>query len=317
MLCLNEEAYPEYETVKVYVFALLLLNACDVELNPGPPGEQSTTYLCGMCNDPVTWDHQAVSCETCAKWYHIGCHGISPQSYEALHSSTVVWHCHLCGYANHATTLFDITSLISQNTFSMLDTSTNTVASIGSSPGALQAASSPRRNYTPKPTKMKQPLRLVSINFQSIKNKKAQVLKLLNSTKADIIVGTETWLTPDFHSSEFFPPNQYKVFRKDRPDGHGGVSIATSREFIFDEVPELNSDCEGLWVKTSLAGQPQLYVGAFYRPNQKPEHLDALQESLEKIRALPNKSVIIAGDFNLPYMDWDTQCHIASKPYKN
>ncbi len=162
------------------------------------------------------------------------------------------------------------------------------------------------------------PLRLINVNFQSIKNKKPQLLNLINSMKPDIIVGTETWLTPEHHSSEFFPINQFEIFRRDRPNNaHGGVLIATSREFIFDEVPELNSECEGLWVKTSIAGQPNLYIGAFYRPDQNPKHLEALNESLNNIRAIPNKSIVLAGDFNLPHMDWETPCHISGKPLKN
>ena len=42
----------------------------------------------------------------------------------------------------------------------------------------------------------------------------------------------------------------------------------------------MRTDGEGLWVKTNFSGQPALYLGAFYRPNQRPEHLDSLNESL-------------------------------------
>ena len=106
------------------------------------------------------------------------------------------------------------------------------------------------------------------------------MLNLIHTTQADVLVGTETWLTPDHLSSEYFPTDQYEVFRKDRPDGYGGVLIAVSREFLFEEVHDMRTDGEGLWVKTNFAGQPTLYLGAFYRPNQRPEHLDSLSESL-------------------------------------
>ena len=35
----------------------------------------------------------------------------------------------------------------------------------------------------------------------------------------------ETWLSPDILNSEFFPIG-YRIFRKDRADGFGGVLIA-------------------------------------------------------------------------------------------
>ena len=40
-----------------------------------------------------------------------------------------------------------------------------------------------------------------------------------------ILVVSETWLSPDISTSEFFP-DQYNVFRKDRADGFGGVLLA-------------------------------------------------------------------------------------------
>ena len=47
--------------------------------------------------------------------------------------------------------------------------------------------------------------------------KRTEVLNLIHSTQADVLVGTETWLTPDHLSSEYFPTDQYEVFHKDRP----------------------------------------------------------------------------------------------------
>ena len=129
-------------------------------------------------------------------------------------------------------------------------------------------------------------IRLVNVNFHSIRNKHAEVLNLIHSTQADVLVGTETWLTPDHLSSEYFPTDRYEVFRKDRPDGYGGVLIAVSREFLFEEVQDMRTD-GGLWVKTNFAGQPALYLGAFYRPNQRAEHLDSLSESLATLKVSP------------------------------
>jgi hypothetical protein len=42
----------------------------------------------------------------------------------------------------------------------------------------------------------------VNINFQSIKNKKPELDILLDTTKPDVIIGTETWLDPTIYSYE-------------------------------------------------------------------------------------------------------------------
>jgi hypothetical protein len=40
---------------------------------------------------------------------------------------------------------------------------------------------------------------------------------LLDTTKPDVIIGTETWLDPTISSYEYFPQDQYTVYRTDRP----------------------------------------------------------------------------------------------------
>ena len=59
------------------------------------------------------------------------------------------------------------------------------------------------------------------MNCQSIKNKKAELLTIIDSSKPDIILGNESWLNPDIANSEIFPED-YDAIRKDREDGHGG-----------------------------------------------------------------------------------------------
>ena len=44
-------------------------------------------------------------------------------------------------------------------------------------------------------------------NFQSINNKKADLLNLIESDKTDVIAGSETWLNISISSSEIFPQN--------------------------------------------------------------------------------------------------------------
>ena len=72
------------------------------------------------------------------------------------------------------------------------------------------------------------------INFQSIKNKTADLEVILNNENPDIISGSETWLNPNIYSSEIFNSN-YEIFRQDRSDKHGGVLLAIKSSLIAEE----------------------------------------------------------------------------------
>jgi hypothetical protein len=70
-------------------------------------------------------------------------------------------------------------------------------ASCIGSPGAPTAASSPitpkKKRTKPKHMKNKVPLKILNMNFQSLKNKKPDLLEIIDYVKPDIIMGTETW----------------------------------------------------------------------------------------------------------------------------
>ena len=51
--------------------------------------------------------------------------------------------------------------------------------------------------------------------------------------KPHIIVGTETWLSPNVNNNKVISPEwSYNIYRKDRPDGYGGVMIAVSKQSL-------------------------------------------------------------------------------------
>ena len=88
-------------------------------------------------------------------------------------------------------------------------------------PESFDAASSPivqdRNEARTKTAKavLNHPLRILIMNCQSIKNKKAELHTIINSAKPDIILGNESWSTPDIKNSEIFPES-FDAVRKDR-----------------------------------------------------------------------------------------------------
>ena len=99
-------------------------------------------------------------------------------------------------------------------------------------------------NPGPSHRKDVESLRIMVVNFQSIKNKSAEIKVLLDNYKPDIVQGTETWLSNDVFNSEFFPDN-YEVHRRDRQDGiHGGILTACKQGITMIRKKELEVDTE-------------------------------------------------------------------------
>ena len=160
----------------------------------------------------------------------------------------------------------------------------------------------------PATVKHNKSLRTIVLNFQSIRNKKASLLNLIDSANPDLIIGSETWLKPTEHSSEFFPPN-YVVYRKDRPDGYGGCLLAVKTDFISHEIHH-STKAEAVYVQIKTDGRERpLVVGSIYRPpsTKKSEILEQVQEITKSMDALNKRDTIwIGGDLNLPDIDWRT-----------
>ena len=177
-----------------------------------------------------------------------------------------------------------------------------------SNPAATSSPSkvSPSRNDIP--------LRVLALNCQSIKTpgKPAQPQTIIESTHADIVIVSESWLNPSISSSEVFPGN-YISYRNDRSDGKGGgVFLLVSNKYESQVPEELKAgeDCELGWAKVKIQGSKDLYLGSFYKPpdKQKPNYLEQLQKYLSRIPTQNGAHLWLGGDFNLADIDWPNEC---------
>ena len=140
-------------------------------------------------------------------------------------------------------------------------------------------------------------LKLVFLNSQSIVAKRASLAVLLDDYDPDVIAVSETWLSSDISSSEFFPDGYY-VFRKDRADGYGGVLLACRSSINCQELVFDNS-AEAVVCKVTLNNCQPLIICSFYRaPYKDIQSIDnlcnLLQPSPQPIQMfLPGLSVTL------------------------
>ena len=137
---------------------------------------------------------------------------------------------------------------------------------------------------------------------------------LMDSASPDIVVGTETWLRPDVHDSEFLPPGYVVKARRDRQDGYGGVVIITKASIPCD-VLHISKTSEIVAVSVKRGTHPPLNIAGLYRPpSSNQEEAECTCEELHGlIEANPNSPFWMTGDFNLPDISWSTNSIIGNQ----
>ena len=140
------------------------------------------------------------------------------------------------------------------------------------------------------------------------------VANLVAAHSPDVVFLTETWLSTDIKDSELFLSN-YSIYRSDRPErkpgisAHGGSLIAVHRAFtstpglITAEIPGAVAQCI-----ISIGHHTVCICCVYNPPNDSPYRLSiqCLQEVIRNAISV-TPTVIIAGDFNLPGIDWNAQ----------
>ena len=157
-------------------------------------------------------------------------------------------------------------------------------------------------------------VKVLVINFQSLKSKKELLLNLIDSSDPDVIIGTESWLNPNIYSSEYFPIG-YNVYRKDREDSYGGVLLAIKSDITSQHL-EINGNCEVVAAKILLTKTNQLIIMSVYRPpSSNLEYANQLGSIIEDIAHKNNTATLwIGSDLNLPDINWEN-CFVSGHTY--
>ena len=95
------------------------------------------------------------------------------------------------------------------------------------------------------------------------------------------------------------------IYRRDREDGYGGVFIACHNTIVSHKIPYSGAQ-EVIACKIKLSNTQSLIACCVYRPpNRSVDYIEAICSTLESIiLSFPNDIIWIAGDFNLPDINW-------------
>ena len=196
----------------LYIYVLLLMRSSDCESNPGP---RTPKYACQVWSKACRWGQRAMACDNCDLWYHTNCLGVQTPVFEYHVQSVSV------GFVVRATYLTFTDQYLNRLLWKRRIHSKVWAPWVTLAWGALRTQA---HLYIPHPPR----IRIVSLNLQNIRAKKANLMNLLDSANPNSVVGTETWLRLDVHDSEFLPPGYVVRSRRDRLDGYGGVIIMTN-----------------------------------------------------------------------------------------
>ena len=144
-------------------------------------------------------------------------------------------------------------------------------------------------------------------NLRSLVNKIDELSGTVSSLSLDIVVITETWLSPNVNNSAI-NLNGFSIFRRDRCDGRrgGGVCVYVNDRMPVVHLKELSHpEVESLWLlikpKRLPRGFNSIILAAIYHPPKSDDRalLTHLIESLDStLTSYPASAIIIAGDFN-------------------
>ena len=154
----------------------------------------------------------------------------------------------------------------------------------------------------------------LKIYYQNVRGIRTKLFDLRCSVPMflsyDIIILTETWLSPDITDGEL-GFNSFKIFRLDRNPNNsfhsrgGGVLIAVNSEIISNPVFSINSNVEHLFALLSVHSS-SILIGATYLPPSSPttvieSHLSTIDHLLITLKP---DVVFLLGDYNMPNVSW-------------
>lgn len=150
-------------------------------------------------------------------------------------------------------------------------------------------------------------IRYLPIYYQNVRSipAKTDLRSRIHSALYKVLCFTETWLHSQHDDDRYFPQN-FIVYRKDRPTLGGGVAILVHREFKSYQIEQIDDpDCESVTVKISLEPMALVIYVAYINDCMTQNILLKHYQLIQKLTNLECDSrIMVLGDFNLHNVKW-------------
>ena len=155
---------------------------------------------------------------------------LTESEFDSVENTNCTWICPKCDFFNFSDSFFaDQLNLENENRFDPLANGSGTKAS--------QTGSDKNKFITG--------LKFVSININSIRGKKLELLAFLDFHQPQIVAIQETKIDSSISTSELFPEScPYNVYRKDRTLDGGGVMLLIHKDISHSQLKSLKSQLE-------------------------------------------------------------------------
>ena len=164
-------------------------------------------------------------------------------------------------------------------------------------------------------------INLMHVNCRSLKKNFSSLNNLIYSLSGIIsaLAVTETWLTESLQDVYNIPGYNFISIPRIGKTG-GGVGLYLKNSFDYTLRSDLCRTCEYiecLFVEIRRAGKQPIFIGCVYRPPNSdiPLFISELQQILSIIDCVNNKLAIIAGDFNLNLLKYNS--HVPTGDFLN
>lgn len=145
-------------------------------------------------------------------------------------------------------------------------------------------------------------LSIVHVNIQSL-FPKMDILEV-ELQYYDLVILTETWLSPSIKNEDLLISNFGPPYRKDRIGRTGGgVAIYVKSEIPSRQLDVIDNIVEGLCIEISIRNHKFLLCGFYRPPNSGNDYWEAMEQSFDNLNNLRLKDIFILGDFNCDMLD--------------
>ncbi len=159
-------------------------------------------------------------------------------------------------------------------------------------------SSSSNDSFNAMVQKTRNNIRFAHFNVQSMRNKIDRLQT--ECEQYDVIGLSETWLNENIKDDNLKLEGFNGPYRRDRPDGWGGVAIYTRKELNCKPRPDLYiPDLEGIWCEIRH-NKLKFLVSCIYRPpNSRRDYWDKIKDSIEGAKlSSPGTNIVLMGDLN-------------------